>query len=406
MRNPIYVVDNFITLYFVIYLIFSDFLNLKTLVAFNVFRVLRILNFIEYMKIINILIRRNALDFFFSYILLTVCIIIFSFLGLNLFHTNIEDFNENNNIFNFQSFFNSFATVFNLITFENWYKIFVEFSEIKGTSNLVPKIYFIFVIFLGNYIFFHFFLVIFLNSFESLKKIDLEEIDDYETKEAIQNNLKGKIKTQINRKNKEEIGFFSISVGEEEEEEDENDEEYLEKKNSKKKLKKKISFCPSPAKRSYKSFDLFKEIFYSENSLYLFTNESFFRYLCQIISKNNIFDKSVYVFIIGSTVKLTIETFFDKKDDKLIDQKMILLKNISIYMSFLINIFFTFVIIVKVIAIGFIFSTTNFCQDKLNIVNLLAIIGFYLNLIFKEIKEFQIFFEVKIKKIYCIYLSF
>ena len=132
----------------------------------------------------------------------------------------------------------------------------------------------------------------------------------------------------------------------------------------------------------------------TNNSLYIFSKKNLIRKLCFNISSHPLFDKIVLFFIITSTLKLALETFYDTRDKNLNDIKSKNLKRASKYLSFTINIFFTFVIILKIISVGFFLKPKSFCKDKLNIINLFAVLGFYMNLIFKGETNLQIFFQV------------
>ena len=129
----------------------------------------------------------------------------------------------------------------------------------------------------------------------------------------------------------------------------------------------------------------------TENSFFIFSKDNFIRRFLFKLSKHKLFDFLVIFFIITSTIKLAIETFYDKSDP---DANKTL-KNLSLFMGISINIFFTFVIVIKSISMGFILKPKSFCRDKLNVVNLLAVIGFYLGLIWKNETNLQNFFTVK-----------
>ena len=130
--------------------------------------------------------------------------------------------------------------------------------------------------------------------------------------------------------------------------------------------------------------------FNTENSFLIFSKKNQFRILCLRITKLKAYDNLVIGFIILSTIKLAMETFYNKKDPS-VSFKFV---TISQILSFSINIFFSFVILIKSIAMGFIIEKKTFCRDKLNLVNLIAVVGFYLNLIWKNQKNLNTFFTV------------
>lgn len=65
---------------------------------------------------------------------------------------------------NFENFFNSFLTVFQLMTMENWQELlFLTYKS--EASNVMAIGYLIIWIFIGNYIFLNLFLAILLDGF-------------------------------------------------------------------------------------------------------------------------------------------------------------------------------------------------------------------------------------------------
>ena len=404
LRNPTFFWNNFVSFSFLLSLLWNGKLDHKILMILNILRAVSILELLDYLKIMKILVKENYISIIFNILLLNVIFSLYAILGQNLFYKKFENNYEIYKIFNFDSFTNSYQTVFSIITLENWFKIYIESSSYEGSDKFLPKIYFFSLIFFGNYVFYHFFLVIILNAFESLKQINMEEIDDLDLQVILENNLRTNSMKKLSFDRKSELIPHTVSMFEDKEKNIRKEKppgSALRKKNNESFhfIKEKIlkeSFVRSygSSTKGASSYFTFKEIFYSEKSLNIFPKDNIVRSICDVVSKNKKFDKLVYIFIIGSTVKLSIETFFDKKDKNLNDSTSQNLKNISQIMSITINIFFTNVIIMKIISNGFIFSEKNFCQDKLNIVNLLAVIGFYLNLIFSDIEGFQIFFEV------------
>ena len=377
-----------------------------------VFRGIRLLQLMEYMHVIIFLIKTNYQTFIYGHFLLFLVTFMFALFGYNFFSGKFQ-----NNNYNFNLFSSSFMTVFNVITLENWYIVYINCSSYKNSSKFLSIFYFLSLIILGHFIIYHLFLAIMLDAFESMKNIDLEtrKLDD-EIEHILYKYLK-KCDAQPDTVNNSTHPFkeFSFSLIEEE----------IEKGNipSSNNLNKKYFFqnknSMKPSIGSFNSKNVlidgklipknvtqnnYEEI-PTEFSLFYFSKKSKIRIICFKINNFPLFGKIVFLFICTSTVKLIIETFYDKRDNNLTDPHSLRLKNISIILSFLINIFLTFAIMIKIITFGFMVKPKSYCKDKLNVANLIAVTGFYLNLIFKSNSRLQIIFEVCLNKYYFVIFS-
>ena len=128
----------------------------------------------------------------------------------------------------------------------------------------------------------------------------------------------------------------------------------------------------------------------TSHSVFLFSKTNLIRKLCTLIVSLKIFDRLVLFFITASTVKLALDTFYDKKDGE-----ESIFNEVSFYFSYSINIFFTWVIILKTISIGFIMQKKSFCRDYLNVINLFAVLGFYVSMFTKQPSQYlTTFFQV------------
>ena len=375
----------------------SEVLNsLHHIKVIYVFRGIRLLRLMEYIHVIVFLIKNNIKTFIYGHFIFLTVIFMFALFGFQFYGDKFEFNREIISAYNFNTFSSSFITVFNIITLENWYFVFIEASSYKNSKITLSMFYFISLILLGNMLVWHLFLAIMLDAFESMKKLlilqeENEEIEE-ETLKILKKYLKNEKEEELN--NKESEFFYSVSLIEEIEEKEKItnstqmiqsstniDEPFI---NMRRCLKKKSTLLMMGSKKKIQDIP-------SQCSLFIFSKTNFIRLFCFKITNYIIFDKLVIIFIILSTFKLAIESFYDKKDPS--DN---ILKNISFFLSFSINIFFTFVIVVKSVSIGFIMSEKTFCRDKLNVVNLFAVIGFYLKLILNDNSELEAFFAVKL----------
>ena len=127
-------------------------------------------------------------------------------------------------------------------------------------------------------------------------------------------------------------------------------------------------------------------------SLIFFSKSNRFRIFCYNHSKNKIFSNLVYLMMIVSTFKLAMDTFIDNHSK---EELHLILRLISKILSILINSFFTFVIIIRSIALGFIMKKKSFCRDYLNVINFLAVGGFYFGL-FANSQSYAVILSVKL----------
>lgn len=82
---------------------------------------------------------------------------------------------------NFNNFHNSFITVFQLLTMENWQYILYDSMHFSTMPYSVTAIYFVSWIFIGNFILLNLFLAILLDSFLNEEEEE-EEIQKNEEK--------------------------------------------------------------------------------------------------------------------------------------------------------------------------------------------------------------------------------
>ena len=374
----------------------------------------------EYMSVIIILIKENISIFIYSHFLFFLILGIFALFGYSVFKNKFQTNSEVYQLYNFNTYSSSLMSVFSVITLESWYSMFIESASFKDCSFTLSSFYFISLIIFGNVLVYHFFLVIMLNAFESMKDLDIDKIEDDDLQRILIKNLKINKRNSVNDNliSESNVNNYSMSLIEEIEINDEKEKSFynlnqsynsstiFEKKKNKMNrsiLNNSLIFKPSSSgKKSILELGRYKinvanksylDDIPTENSFFIFSKTNLFRRLCFNICNNKVFDKVMFFFIILSTFKLAIETFY-RKDDPDLDFNSQILKKISFTLSFFINIFFTTVIVVKSITLGFAFQPKSFCTDKLNIVNLFAVIGFYLNLRFKNIKDLQTLFEV------------
>ena len=148
-----------------------------------IFRGIRLLYHLEFTYVIIYLIKINIFTFIYAHFLLFIVLFIFALFGFQFLEGIKLENTEISNAYNFNTFGSSFITVFNIVTLENWYLSFVEFSSNKNINAFLVIFYFLSIIIFGNLLIYHLFLAIMLDSFETLNKINLhEEVEKYDEK--------------------------------------------------------------------------------------------------------------------------------------------------------------------------------------------------------------------------------
>ena len=182
-------------------------LSLHHFKVFYVFRGIRLIILLEYTQVVAFLIKKNIFTFIYGHFLLFIVLFIFTLFGYQFF----GDFQVNNSkissAYNFKSFSSSFITVFNVITLENWYLMFIETSSYK--NNYITMFYFLSIIILGNLLIYHLFLAIMLDAFESMKNVDLNNEEHYfedRTYDILKKNFMIETSDESKNKIKEESG--------------------------------------------------------------------------------------------------------------------------------------------------------------------------------------------------------
>ena len=174
--------------------ILLEALNMNSITGLSVlrsFRLLRVLKLAKAWKTLQDLIRTILAaisDVFVAGCLLLVIMVIFTFLGMEIFggNWNADTFGSADEVprANFDDFFNAFMAVFQVLTGENWNDLLWAGYKTTGTLGWA---YFIALTFVGNYMIFNLFLAILLSKFdenEARAKLDKQDLLKESEKEA------------------------------------------------------------------------------------------------------------------------------------------------------------------------------------------------------------------------------
>lgn len=171
--------------------------TVKVFRAIRVLRVTRLLRNLKFMKIITEVIMSSLEQFAYIALLLLLFMIIFSLIGMQIFGGYFQFENpENYPRQRFDTFLDSFLTVFQIMTMENWNDIY-QLAISSSQNIIISLIYLLIGIFFGNYIILNLFLAILLEGFTNVsikqdfiemnnEDDDLEEIKAQMKKELVE----------------------------------------------------------------------------------------------------------------------------------------------------------------------------------------------------------------------------
>lgn len=154
----------------------SAFKTVRVFRTFRVLRIARLLRALKSMKVIIAVISRSASSFVYITLLMFVFIFIYTLLGMQLFGGQFN-FPDGLPRGNYNSFPIAFLTVFQVLTTENWNTVLFDSMRSPAVGQVVPVIYLVSWIFIGNYILLNLFLAILLDGFVAE---DDEEVGDLE----------------------------------------------------------------------------------------------------------------------------------------------------------------------------------------------------------------------------------
>lgn len=147
----------------VLILINYDISNLRFLQTIVLLRNIRLFSLIKYMETILYVIRHTYYSIINLALILTIFLLTFSLFGLQVFQNKLTSIGGTRFIY-FDSLPQSLISVFDLITFDNWYLLLIDGVQKGFTFSMIL---FIFAsIFIGSYLLLNLFMAIVLEGFE------------------------------------------------------------------------------------------------------------------------------------------------------------------------------------------------------------------------------------------------
>ena len=299
----------------------------------------RILRPLKYMKVITKVVVNKFYSFIYICLLLVLFIIIYTLIGNQIYINQLNN-NATGIRQTFDNFYFSFLSVFQLVTIENWNDI-----ETITLNSSVPTAFTIFyllsLIFFGNYIFLNLFLGVLLEGFSNISSLDLEEEENPLNLEEIMrfndNSTNGE------NRNKNSSNFLTTL-----------DEEEIDHFLNVNKCKKKA-----------KTFDNPWEEWHCEESLWIFTKDSFIRKIFFMIVSSKYFKYLIFFLILINSIKLAVDTYITTDQEQAFSEDFDFALGSCLVMEAL----------MKIISYGMVFDQNTYLRDQWNVLDFLVVIA-------------------------------
>jgi voltage-dependent calcium channel L type alpha-1D len=316
-------------------------------------------------------------------LLLALFMLIFSLLGMQIFGGRLDFDDIEKPRSNFDSFWRAFVTVFQIMTGEDWnacmYYGIKSWGGFQKAEAVVPVIYYISLVVIGNFILLNVFLAIAVDNLadaDSMTQLDKEE---------------KKLKKQ--QKKLRLLQKRGLAADESESESDEEPEEALEAEvNSltgsiheeavKAAPPKKKKMTMRPLRMS--ELNMIKNIpdpMPDATSFFLFSTQNPFRIYCYKLCTHPYFMNTILVMIMCSSILLAAEDPLgrDKARNLVLD-----------YFDYIFTAIFSVEILVKLIAYGTIVHAGSFCRSAFNILDLLIVLVSIVAIVLRNSKEISV----------------
>ena len=372
----------------------TDFEYFRFIYTFKVFRVVRLLHKIQFIQTLLSFFRKGLSSFIYLLFLLIIFNFVHALIGMQLFGGRFDQTDFRYSKFNYDTFWISFVTSFDIITLDNWidvlalglylkyYSGFVHFFLIgfKSSAGVYETGVFAFSwIFLGNFVLLNLFLAILLESVtQNLADKELivnkEDENDESSNQAslkVQNSINKTLmrfssnKFVVNKEAGEKI-MDEISKFKGDKARDFANSINIDK------MKKKSVKNPKtqPARRSsYRSaFVTIKSLdqLYCESSLFFFSKTSGTRIFSYKVVTHSYFEKFMNLIIILSSLVLILETYLDFNSEDLFD---IFLIDFCFVTNIFLAVIYFLEIVLKGITFGMFLDRRSYLRNGWNLLD-------------------------------------
>ena len=155
----------------------KNFIYIRFLSAIKVFRMFRLIRMLKFMRFIVSILGKTMSSFIYLAVLIILLNFIYAVFGMQIFANQFDSKDPNYLIFNFDSFFSAFVTVFNIITLDNWITL-LQLGDSSTTGPIITNVYLLSWMFIGNFILLNLFLAILLDGFTEGLVNDKNDIND------------------------------------------------------------------------------------------------------------------------------------------------------------------------------------------------------------------------------------
>ncbi|XP_037942486.1 voltage-dependent calcium channel type D subunit alpha-1-like [Teleopsis dalmanni] len=340
-------------------------------------RLLRVFKVTKYWRSLSNLVASllNSIQSIASLLLLLfLFIVIFALLGMQVFggKFNFEPKEEKPRS-NFDSFWQSLLTVFQILTGEDWNVVMYDGIRAYGgvfSFGVLACIYFIILFICGNYILLNVFLAIAVDNLadaDSLSSVEKED-EHEEVKEKSRSptlsledinaiNIELEMNTYDHDLEDEKIDDETASVEEERDISEEEQTEYPSEVTPR-------SASARPRRVSEISIKKMKKPIPHGSSLFIFSHTNRFRIFCHWLCNHSNFGNIILCCIMFSSAMLAAED--PLRSDA--DRNKVLNK-----FDYFFTAVFTIELLLKLIAYGFIFHDGAFCRSAFNLLDLLVV---------------------------------
>lgn len=188
LKDSFNLIDLLSVIYYLLFLFAIEFETSNNFLIFLrfcrcvlIFRILKMCRNLVYIKFILKVMKKSFSSFFNQVCIFIIMLLFFSLIGRQLFQHYFVNTNEEY----FIVFSNSFMTVFQIITLDNWYTILSKI-KLPTDQQIILAIFILSVIVIGNFLFLNLFLAIIIEgfqtqNFEAKEKIKEEKFHNLRT---------------------------------------------------------------------------------------------------------------------------------------------------------------------------------------------------------------------------------
>ncbi|XP_065581494.1 muscle calcium channel subunit alpha-1-like isoform X3 [Artemia franciscana] len=375
-------------------------------------RLLRVFKVTKYWKSLSNLVASllNSIQSIASLLLLLfLFIVIFALLGMQVFGGKFNFENEELPRSNFDSFWQSLLTVFQILTGEDWNVVMYDGIRAYGgvaSPGILACVYFIILFICGNYILLNVFLAIAVDNLadaESLSAVEKEEDKEGSpgSEEGSQMDLSDKMDKdegieegddEMSERESERKHFHledeNGDIDDEKDDEDEGTNEDEDEEGIAPQNQDQDNDQPRMKPRRLSDLDNMPvkvKPIPKGSSFFIFGQKNRFRVFCHWISNHNYFGNIILVCILISSAMLAAEDPLNANSER---------NQILNLFDYFFTTVFSVEIALKVISYGLIFHKGAFCRSAFNLLDLLVVcvslISFFFSVVAAQLMQYQV----------------